>query len=129
MARNGLEINEKSSPRPVLRVLHQRFKPGARLGRRRSNRLMDNPAVAQEDQRWPELDLERSAQGLPSAVLNADVADCRELGEQLRQVWPQGVAEAAPTGAELDHDGAGESIDLGPRWLGVLKDVVHASFH
>jgi len=56
---------------------------------------MDNPPIAQKDQGGPELDLERSPQRLPRAVLNADVADFGELSEQLRQVRPQGVDVAS----------------------------------
>jgi hypothetical protein len=72
----------------------------------------DDLAVFEENEGRPELDAEGAAEGLSGAVLDPDEADAGELREEFLKVGREGLAVAAPVGAELQKDRAFEAVDL-----------------
>ncbi len=63
--------------------------------------LLDDPAIAEEDQVRPELDAERPAERPARPVLDLDVADIRVIPKQPSQFRSQRPAERAPARAKL----------------------------
>src|SRR5262249_47499907 len=58
--------------------------------------LLDDPAIAQEDQRRPKLHAERTAKRFALAVFDLEVPDLRILSEQGRELRLKGEAVPAP---------------------------------
>src|SRR5689334_13704714 len=78
----------------------------------RARELPDDGAVLQEHQVRPELDVEGAAERAPGPVLDLDVPDLRMPGEVLGDARSGRAADAAPVGAELEHDQTAHVIDL-----------------
>src|SRR4051794_17661123 len=96
----------------MLAALRDRLEPRADLAHPRAGELLNDPPVAKEDQVRPEFHAERSPEGPPRAVLDPDVADCRILPQQARQLRDQGLAMRTPGRAEFQQDRTFRPIDL-----------------
>ena len=86
-----------------------RLEPLADLARARADGLGDFAAVAEEDERRPELDPERPAERLAGPVLDLDVLDLGVVFEQRGDLGRDRPAVAAPGRAELQQDRARSS--------------------
>src|SRR6185295_9184857 len=74
----------------------------------RAHQLRRFLAVAQEDERRPELDGEGAAEALAAGVGHLDVAHVRVRAERLGDERLRAAAMAAPGAAELEQGGAGQ---------------------
>jgi hypothetical protein len=54
---------------------------------------VEHPAVAEEDERGPQLDPERPAEPFPRPVLDLDVPDAGVTVQRRRQTWAQVLAD------------------------------------
>jgi len=68
--------------------------------------------VAHEDQRRPQLDLERTPERPPRPIFDLQVTRARMLAERLADDGLRALAVAAPVGAELDDGHARHGIDI-----------------
>src|SRR5438132_1019808 len=81
-------------------------------------------AVAQEDERRPELHAEGAAKALAARVGDLDVAHARVLRDRLGDQRLRAPAPAAPRAAELEQRRSLERVDLGA--LGLDRGVIGA---
>src|SRR5262249_9821518 len=93
-------------------VSHQLCEAGFELVAIGTGHLLDDLAVAHEDEGRPELDAEAAAQRPAGAVFDPDVTNVGMGGEQRLQDRFEGAAMAAPRGAELDDYEADQGVDL-----------------
>jgi hypothetical protein len=71
--------------------------------------------VAEEHERWPELDAERAPEALAAGVGDLEVPNLGMLGECVGEQWLRGSAVAAPGAAEFHHRRPGQRVELGAR--------------
>jgi hypothetical protein len=74
--------------------------------------LLHHPAIAQEHEGWPKLDLKRSSERFAFAIFHIDVSDRRVILQQGRQLRLECTAIRSPIRAKFKQNGALHLVDF-----------------